>query len=160
MRIHALVATMTGTAQLVAQEIELTYADADTEIEISLMDDLTPAVFDTDDTLLIVTSTYGQGDIPDNARQLVDALTRDKPDLSGVRYGLLGLGDITYKDTFNHGGMKFDALLASLGAQRIGERGMLDANSGELPEDMALVWAADWLAAVRAAQATSTAAGG
>lgn len=149
MRIRALVATMTGTAQLVAQELELAYGDEDTRIEVTPMDGLTPSVFSGDGIFLIVTSTYGQGDVPDNGRPLYDALARERPDLSGVRYGVLGLGDRTYKDTFNFGGMKFDALLAELGAQRIGERATLDAASGELPEDTALEWMRDWLEAAR-----------
>lgn len=149
MLIKTLVATMTGTAHLVAQELELTYADDDTRIEVIPMDDLTPEVFGGDALFLIVTSTYGQGDVPDNGRALYDALAAQRPDLSGVRYGVLGLGDRTYRDTFNYGGMKFDALLGELGAKRIGERATLDAAEGELPEDVAVEWMRDWLELAR-----------
>ncbi len=149
MLIRTLVATMTGTAQLVAQEIELAFADDDTRIEVIPMDGLTPEVFSGEGVYLIVTSTYGQGDVPDNGRPLFDALAAQRPDLGGVRYGVLGLGDRTYKDTFNFGGMKFDALLGELGARRIGERATLDATSGELPEDVAVEWMRDWLELAR-----------
>lgn len=149
MLIKTLVATMTGTAHLVAQELELTYADDDTRIEVIPMDDLTPEVFAGDALFLIVTSTYGQGDVPDNGRALYDELAAQRPDLSGVRYGVLGLGDRTYRDTFNYGGMKFDALLGELGAKRIGERATLDAAEGELPEDVAVEWMRDWLELAR-----------
>jgi len=37
-----------------------------------------------------------------------------------VRYGVFGLGDRTYAETFNFGGKRFDELLAELGARRIG----------------------------------------
>jgi MioC protein len=45
---------------------------------------------------LIVTSTYGQGDVPDNAKSFYEDLKAKRPDLSRVRYGVFGLGDRTY----------------------------------------------------------------
>ena len=151
MRINILVATMTGTAQLVAQELELTFGDDDTEIVVTPMDNLGPEVFGADEIYLICTSTYGQGDVPDNGKPLYDALGAQRPDLSGVRYGVIGLGDNTYKDTFNFGGQKFDELLSELGARRIGERAQLDAAGGRMPEDLALEWMPGWLELARAA---------
>jgi MioC protein len=94
---------------------------------------------------LVCTSTYGQGDVPDNAKNLYEALRASKPDLSRVRYGVFGLGDRTYAETFNFGGRKFDELLASLGARRIGERVQHDASSGVLPEETAQEWGGEWL---------------
>ncbi|MBW6494457.1 MAG: flavodoxin domain-containing protein [Burkholderiaceae bacterium] len=150
MRINILVATMTGTAQLVAQELELTFGDDDTEIVVTPMDNLGPEVFTGEETYLICTSTYGQGDVPDNGKPLYDALRAQRPDLSAVRYGVIGLGDNTYKDTFNFGGQKFDDLLSELGAKRIGERARLDAAGGQMPEDLALEWMPGWLELARA----------
>jgi MioC protein len=66
-----------------------------------------------------------------------------------VRYGVFGLGDRTYAETFNFGGKRFDDILASLGAERIGERYMNDASSGTLPEEIALEWAQQWVEKVR-----------
>jgi MioC protein len=152
LKIVILVGTMTGTAQLVAQELELAYGDDGLQIVVQPMDALGADAFaDTDPLYLVCTSTYGQGDVPDNARPFFDALQGARPDLSAVRYGVLGLGDRTYRDTFNHGGMKFDRLLAELGATRVGERATLDAADGELAEDKALEWMAAWLETVRAA---------
>jgi MioC protein len=150
LRIAILVGTMTGTAQLCAQEMELALDDGDTEVMTLLMDNLDPAVFaDRERVYLIVTSTYGQGDVPDNAKPLYEALLKDRPSLAGVRYGVFGLGDRTYAETFNFGGKKFDEILAALGAERIGERHTHDASSGVLPEETALEWCQDWLARVR-----------
>lgn len=149
MNIEILVGTMTGTAQLVAQELELTFGDDDTTITVTPMDNLGPEVFERDAIFLVCTSTYGQGDVPDNARGFFDALADKRPSLAGVRFGVLGLGDRTYRDTFNHGGQKFDALLQELGAARIGERAMLDASSGEMAEEEAVVWMTQWLESVR-----------
>src|SRR5678816_3239221 len=149
MKLTLLVGTMTGTAQLVAQELELVWDDGDLKVETLLMDKLDSSVFEREGAFLVCTSTYGQGDVPDNARAFYEDLKAKRPDLSRVRYGVFGLGDRTYAETFNFGGKRFDEVLSELGAQRIGERHQHDASSGILPEETALEWCQDWLTRVR-----------
>jgi MioC protein len=148
-QISILVGTMTGTAQLCAQEMELALGDDDTEVETVLMDGLDASVFSRNSVFLICTSTYGQGDVPDNARAFYEQLKSARPNLSHVRYGVFGLGDRTYAETFNFGGKRFDELLGELGAERIGERHTHDASSGILPEETALEWCQEWLRKVK-----------
>ena len=150
MKINILVGTMTGTAQMCAQEMELALDGDEIRVVTQLMDKLEPQVFaDREAVYLICTSTYGQGDVPDNAKAFYEALGAEKPDLAGVRYGVFGLGDRTYAETFNFGGKRFDELLCGLGAERIGERYMHDASGGTLPEEVALEWAEAWVEKVR-----------
>jgi len=149
MKINILVGTMTGTAQLCAQEMELSLGDDDVQVETLLMDKLDASVFSREGVFLICTSTYGQGDVPDNAKALYEDLKAKRPNLAHVRYGVFGLGDRTYAETFNFGGRKFDEVLAELGAERVGERHAHDASSGVLPEETALEWSQDWLRRVR-----------
>ena len=149
MKVTILVGTMTGTAQLCAQEMELALDDGETRVETKMMDNLDASVFAEDGVFLICTSTYGQGDVPDNARALYEDLQKRRPDLSQVRYGVFGLGDRTYAETFNFGGKRFDELLTELGARRVGERHTHDASSGVLPEETALEWCQAWLAKVK-----------
>ncbi|HXZ52483.1 MAG TPA: flavodoxin domain-containing protein [Burkholderiales bacterium] len=151
LKVNILVGTMTGTAQLVAQELELTWDDGETQVETLLMDSLDSSVFAREGVFLVCTSTYGQGDVPDNAKALYEDLKAKRPDLSRVRYGVFGLGDRTYAETFNFGGQRFDELLAELGARRIGERVKHDASSGVLPEETASEWGEDWLKLARQA---------
>jgi MioC protein len=151
-KINILVGTMTGTAQLCAQEMELALDDGETQVETLMMDELDGSVFARQGVFLICTSTYGQGDVPDNAKQLYEDLQAHRPDLSHVRYGVFGLGDRTYAETFNFGGKRFDEILTELGARRIGERHTHDASSGILPEETALEWCRDWLAKVKETQ--------
>jgi len=154
MKINILVGTMTGTAQMCAQEMELALDGDDLQVATHLMDKLEPSVFaDRQSVYLICTSTYGQGDVPDNAKALYDDLKARRPDLSQLRYGVFGLGDRTYAETFNFGGQRFDELLAELGAKRIGERVKHDASSGVLPEEMASEWGEEWLKLARKAAA-------
>ena len=152
MKVTILVGTMTGTAQLCAQEMELALDDGETEVETVMMDNLDASVFSRPSVFLICTSTYGQGDVPDNARALYEDLKQARPDLSHVRYGVFGLGDRTYAETFNFGGKRFDDILTELGARRVGERHMHDASSGILPEETALEWCQQWLTKVKEAQ--------
>jgi MioC protein len=142
--IKILVGTMTGNAERVAEEIELSY-DERARIEALDMDRLTPGVFDQPAIFLICSSTYGQGDVPDNARDFYKLLGDQKPDLRHVRYGVISLGDMTYAQTFANGGKRFDAILTQLGATRLGEVFCHDASTGTLPEDEAVSWAGAWL---------------
>ena len=141
-----LVGTMTGTAEMVAQEVETVLEAAGHVVTIRMMDDLDADVFQLGATFLVCTSTYGQGDVPDNAQEFFASLERERPELSGVSYGLIALGDTTYKDTFCEGGIRFDKLLTELGARRLGEMLQHDASSGTLPEEIAAQWIVPWAA--------------
>jgi len=143
-RVSILVGTMTGTAELVASEVEAALAGTGLDVDVRLMDDLGVDAFAEDAVYLICTSTYGNGDVPDNAQAFFSALETERPDLSAVRYGLISLGDRTYKATFCQGGLRFDALLSELGATRIGDALLHDAGSGTLPEDVAAEWSVAW----------------
>jgi flavodoxin len=140
-----LVGTMTGTAELVADEVKDILAAEGIAPEVLPMDKLTPAVFERPGRFLICTSTYGQGDVPDNARDFFAALEAARPDLAHVEYGVIALGDRTYAQTFCFGGKRFDQLLASLGAKRLGEILLHDASAGTIPEEVAVDWARRWL---------------
>ncbi len=144
-----LVGTMTGTAQLVAQEVELILDGADAKIRTRPMDGLDASVFAGGGLFLICSSTYGQGDVPDNAKRLYESLQASRPDLSGVHYGVIALGDRTYADTFCNGGRRFDVVLSGLGAKRIGDILLHDASAGTMPEELAAEWAGKWIREVR-----------
>ena len=149
MKLKILVGTMTSTADYVAQAIEMDCADLVSDIEIELMDTLDISVFGEDQAkdaiYLICTSTYGQGDVPDNARALYESLGAQPQFLGHVRYGVLALGDRTYLQTFCFGGKKFDERLQDLGAQRIGEVWCHDASTGTMPETEGTEWCRQWL---------------
>jgi MioC protein len=146
MKLKILVGTMTSTADYVAQAIQMDCADLVEDIEVQLMDDLDmDALEDSDALYLICSSTYGSGDVPDNARKLYESLDANPKFLGHVRYGVIALGDRTYSQTFCFGGKKFDERLQGLGAQRIGEVWCHDASAGTLPEELGAAWCREWL---------------
>lgn len=153
MKLRILVGTMTHTAEYVAQAIEMACADLVSEIEVQLMDDLGISVFDAEPSkevvYLICTSTYGAGDVPDNAQALYASLDAEPQFLGHVRYGVIALGDSsTHAQTFCFGGKKFDERLQDLGAQRIGEICCHDASSETQPEAAGAQWCRTWLKGV------------
>jgi MioC protein len=145
MKLKILVGTMTSTADYVAQAIQMDCADLVDEIEVVMMDGQDAGVFDEDALYLICTSTYGSGDVPDNARALYESLDSQPRFLGHVRYGVIALGDRTYAQTFCFGGQKFDERLQGLGAQRIGEVWRHDASAGTMPEELGTAWCREWL---------------
>lgn len=155
MKLRILVGTMTGTAEYLAQAIELDCADLVAPIEVLLMDQTAAQVFDEaeaiDTLYLICCSTYGAGDLPDNARALYDALDAPPRFLGHVRYGVIALGDRAgHGATYCFGGLKFDARLADLGARRVGQVWCHDASDGSVAETEGAAWCRQWLAAALA----------
>ncbi|MCY8077507.1 flavodoxin domain-containing protein, partial [Bacillus haynesii] len=72
--------------------------------------------------LLIVVSTHGEGDPPDNALSFHEFLHgRRAPKLDDLRYSVLALGDTSY-EFFCQTGKEFDQRLGELGGTRLHPR--------------------------------------
>ena len=140
-----LVGTTTGNAQYCAEEAAFRAQAVNVEAEVLPMDGLDASIFKAG-TYLLCVSTYGQGDVPDNARGVYETLVKNKPDLSGVRFGIVSLGDSSHAQTFCFAGKRFENILAKLGAKRVGEVLNHDASSGTMPEEATAEWMATWLA--------------
>ena len=149
LRAGIFVATMTGLADMCGEEIETALSDAGIECRRQLMDDLDASAFDDFGLLVIVSSTYGHGEIPDNGQALFASLETGA-DLSGKDYVVFSLGDRTYADTFCAAGDRWDSVLAACGARRLVDIERHDASSGTLAEDVAGEWAAGWVSQVAA----------
>ena len=162
MKLKILVGSMTHTADHVAQAIQMECADLASTVEVESMDGLDIHVFDaeqaTDTLFLVCISTYGAGDVPDNAQMLFQSLDAQARYLGHVRYGVMALGDsMSHAETYGFGGIRFDERMQDLGAQRLGNICFLDSSDGTLPEAKAAQWCREWLkAAIPQASAPDT----
>lgn len=130
-----------GGAEYVADHLADLLDQAGHETDIH--NQATLSDLDTGSIWLIVCSTHGAGDYPDNFQPFVAQLNADKPDLSGLKYGVVGLGDSSY-DTFCAAAKNIDQLLTQLGAVRLGARLDIDVSQDPVPEDPAEIWLETW----------------
>lgn len=93
---------------------------------------------------LIISSTHGAGDIPDNLTPFYEDLQTQKPDLSAVRFGAIGIGSREY-DTFCGAIEKIEAELKDAGAKQVGETLKINILEHEIPEDPAEIWLGSWI---------------
>ncbi|GED99769.1 hypothetical protein nbrc107696_02160 [Gordonia spumicola] len=142
--------TETGTGELVADAIADVLA-ADHDPAIYDMAEYAAEDLNTDDFLVIVCSTYGEGELPSSALPFADELDEEKPDLAGLRFSVFGLGDTVYDDTFNRGGEIIADKLVARGAVEVGEHYRHDASSTEKPAKAAEEWAENLKAVIDAA---------
>lgn len=130
-----------GSAEYVAEHLaeKLEEAGFSTDTQHGpLLEDL-----QADGVWLIVTSTHGAGDVPDNLDPLYTAIKEKHPDLSQVRYGAVGIGSREY-DTFCGAIDKIDTVMTECGAKRIGDLLKINVHDHEIPEDPAEIWLGSW----------------
>jgi len=88
--------------------------------------------------LFIITSTYGEGEMPDNSQGLWDLANSDgAPALDNTRFSVCALGDTSY-DLFCQSGKDWDKKLEELGGERVFDRKDCDVDFEEPYEEWVL----------------------
>ena len=150
MQILLIVGSEMGNAEMVADLVKDDLESNGHEVEMITDGGLDDLDLPSRAIVLIVSSTTGLGDVPQNVEPLYDELTERRPDLSHLRYGLVGMGDRNYKESFCGGPKKWDALFTELGAVCVGDKLFLDATDNPTPDEDAIAWLPSWLAALEA----------
>ncbi|PRY76605.1 sulfite reductase (NADPH) flavoprotein alpha-component [Yoonia maritima] len=131
--------TQTGNAETVAESAANLARTKGFTPRVAEMDDISIDQLVAMQNLIVIISTYGEGEMPDNAHQFWDALSASTaPRLESLNYGVLALGDTSY-DAFCQAGKLVDTRLEQLGAKRLSDRVDCDVDF----EDAAEAWVAN-----------------
>lgn len=88
---------------------------------------------------LIITSTHGAGEYPDNIKPWIQQLQNTPPKMDQVKYAVIAIGDSSY-DTFCAAGKHAFDLLKDIGATPISDCFVIDVLSNPVPEEPAENW--------------------
>ena len=151
--------SQTGNAKGVASAIKAQAEARGLPVTLTSMADYKPKQLKKETHLLVVVSTYGEGEPPESAVDLFEQLKKGKVGkLEGLKFAVLGLGDSSY-EFFCQTGQDFDSLLTKAGADRIHELASLDVDY----QDAAKAWGEQAINAIAATLsagvATSSVAG-
>ncbi|MFC0522693.1 assimilatory sulfite reductase (NADPH) flavoprotein subunit [Pontibacillus salicampi] len=143
--------SQTGNAQALAEDFGNRLQGKDVPVTVSSMDEMKPKNVKKVQDLLIITSTHGDGDPPDNALSFYEFLRGKRaPQLEDVRFSVLSLGDSSY-EFFCQTGIDFDQTLEALGGERLAERVDCDLDFDEPAE----AWFSSVLSVVEAPSSAS-----
>lgn len=143
--------SQTGNAQNLAKKAGKTLEERGFQVNVSAMSDFKPNNLKKVKNLLIVVSTHGEGDPPDNALTFHEFIHGKRaPKLEDFRYSVLALGDSSY-EFFCQTGKDFDKRLEEIGGTRITPRVDCDLDF----EEPAAVWAEAVLAGLSDGESSS-----
>ncbi|MDM5224742.1 assimilatory sulfite reductase (NADPH) flavoprotein subunit [Cytobacillus sp. NJ13] len=143
--------SQTGNAQNLAKKAGKTLEERGFQVTVSAMSDFKPNNLKKVKNLLIVVSTHGEGDPPDNALTFHEFVHGKRaPKLEDFRYSVLALGDSSY-EFFCQTGKDFDKRLEELGGTRITPRVDCDLDF----EEPAAEWAEAVLAGLSEGESSS-----
>ncbi len=90
-------------------------------------------------TWIIVTSTHGAGEYPDNIQPFIASLQDTPPNTKDLKFAVVAIGDSSY-DTFCAAGKHAYDLLEDIGATPISDCFTIDIQEYPVPEDAAEEW--------------------
>ena len=146
--VTVLSASQTGHAREVADKLHAALAEQGINAKRISAADYKPKTIADEQVLLLVTSTQGEGEPPEEALSLHRLLFGKKaPPLPALRFAVCALGDSSYPD-FCQAGKDFDTRLAELGGERLAPRADCDVDY----QATAAAWIADLVPRLAALQ--------
>ncbi|WP_172251610.1 assimilatory sulfite reductase (NADPH) flavoprotein subunit [Saccharibacillus deserti] len=148
--VTVLYGSQTGNGSGLAKKLAKCLEEQQVKTEVLSMADFKPNNLKKIANLLIIVSTHGEGEPPDNAISFHEFLySKRAPKLDSLNYSVLALGDTSY-EFFCQTGKDFDTRLAELGASRLADRADCDVDFDET--------AGEWMKAVTEALGATPAA--
>lgn len=127
--------TETGNSELLAMDAEKIATAKGFDASINGMDEVSTDDLASCSNLLIICSTWGDGEQPDNAIELYDSSVELEDNyLQNVNFAVLALGDTAF-DLFCEAGIQWDSILEQKGANRINERIDCDTDYDDYAEE-------------------------
>lgn len=142
-----LVGTQTGNSEVVADAVADRLGALGFAVHLLDMADAWPEALAEHAQMIAVTCTWSEGTFPDNAVDFAETLAAVAPDLSGVRFGVCGLGDRDYDPYYQTAALRLIDLLRDCGATEA--MALHDIDGGPTPADIdgAVAWAVQCAAA-------------
>ncbi len=148
--VTVLFGSQTGNSQKLAKKLSGNLQEQGFQVTLSSMSDFKPNTLKKVQNLFIIVSTHGEGEPPDNALSFHEFLhSKRAPQLEGLRFSVLALGDTSY-EFFCQTGKDFDKRLEELGGKRLTPRVDCDVDYDE----SAAEWMNNVLASLSEASAT------
>jgi len=146
-KIGIFVGSVYGNAQHVAEEVNTMLSGQGIESEV--FTDPTLDNFKQVSSMLFISSTTGQGDIPPNLEFFVQDLRDQFPSMGQKPFAVAGLGDSSYGETYCGAGRQIFELLTELQGKSITELLEIDVCETLEPEVEVVAWAEKWLSELR-----------
>ena len=127
--------TETGNAEELADDAAHSAESFDLNPTVMDMEDITPGDISGAKRLIVICSTWGEGEQPVNAQDLYDAVSESEDgSMDGVNFAVLALGDTAF-EFFCESGKEWDAILEEKGGKRTNERLDCDTDYDDYAEE-------------------------
>ena len=134
-RLLLIFGTETGNAEELAEDAANMAKGFDLEATVMDMEDIEPDDISTSKRLIVVCSTWGEGEQTVNAQDLYDAVEEtEEGSMEGVNFAVLALGDTAF-ELFCESGKEWDKILEEKGGTRVNDRIDCDTDYDDYAEE-------------------------
>ena len=127
--------TETGNAEELAEDAGHLAGTYDLIPTVMDMEDISMEILSRAKRLIVICSTWGEGEQPVNAQNLYDSVQKSEEDsMEGVNYAVLALGDTAF-EFYCESGKEWDSILEEKGGCRVNDRIDCDLDYDDYAED-------------------------